>query len=519
MEGGAPDSGAGRVHVFARVRPCRQGEEGLSSVEPDEASRNVKVRNDGDAVERVLAGQTTDLAVGNADVREFSFDGVFPTDAGQKDIFNQVGLPVLREGLKGYNGTILAYGQTGSGKTHTMFGAPGCGGGDGVVSRVAQEVLTAVEARQEAGFEVKLGVSYVEVFGNEVSNLLGGVIGQNRGHNQRMGHRYVLEGECEEPVSSREGFEDLLARGAERKRKAATAMNERSTRAHTLLILRLRQSAPGGDKVKESLLFLVDLGGSEKVSKSKANELIRNPGAINIGDEEVSRVSWREYYQCRERITETNHINKGLLTLKRCVQALNERQECAQTGKGQMPRVPFHDSKLTLLLEPALSGQAATSVIICCNPEDRHAEETVQSLRFGEMCGSVQHKRQGAEQDTQAALAEALRQLDAEIKDVEAVIRQKEKWEWQKSIRVDVVDEKDTGGTLVHHGEVMELGGAGAVELRGDDGTSKKHEIKHEVWSQVLTGAEAENARRDELLKKRQKLLGGEVASSSSGSS
>eukprot|EP00971_Amphidinium_carterae_P239700 4758676-Amphidinium_carterae.1 len=77
----------------------------------------------------------------------------------------------------------------------------------------------------------------------------------------------------------------------------------------------------------------------------------------------------------------------------------------------------------------------------------------------------------------------------------------------------------------------------GAIEIHEDDGSSKKHEVKHQVahalpkqvlfchccpnviilvlrqvWSQVLTGAEAENARRDELLKKRQKLLGGDAA-------
>mmetsp|Transcript_35521 Transcript_35521/g.81347 ORF Transcript_35521/g.81347 Transcript_35521/m.81347 type:complete len:762 (+) Transcript_35521:60-2345(+) len=443
-------------------------------------------------------------------IRKWVFDHMFDEHSKQSQVYERCGLNLAVNFVNGQSASLIVFGQTGSGKTHTMFGSPG-GGGDGVVTRVAAEVLTAVEARRAAGFEVNLGASYVEVFGNEVSNLLGAQIGQNRGHNQRMGHRYVLEGQCEEAVPNREVFEELLARGAERKRKAATAMNERSTRAHTLLIFRLRQQASSQEQVKESLLFLVDLGGSEKVSKSKANELVCAPGAINVGDAEISRVTWREYYAGRERITETNHINKGLLTLKRCVQALNERQLCAASGK-ELPRVPFHDSKLTLLLQPALSGQAATAVIICCNPEDRHAEETVQSLRFGEMCGSLEHKRAGADQDTKDAVAEAVQQIDAEIKEVEATIRQKEKWEWQATTRVDVVDEMDQGGTVVRHDEFMELGGAGAIEIHEDDGSSKKHEVKHQVWSQVLTGAEAENARRDELLKKRQKLLGGDAA-------
>lgn len=287
-------------------------------------------------------------------------------------------------------------------------------------------------------------------------------------------------------------------------------MNERSTRAHTIVLLRMRQRAPGQENVVESVLQLVDLGGSERVSKSKANENVKAPGAVTVGDEEVSRVTWQEYYKGRERITETNNINKGLLALKRCVQALNERQKRAQEGR-PLVRVPFADSKLTTLLQPALNGEASTSIVVCCSPEDRHAEETVQSLRFGEMCSSVEQDRlESNANDVGAAVAEAVKQIDSQIKEVEEEIRAKEKLEWRKAVRTDVIDEKDTGGTVCNKDEVMELGGAGAVEIAADDGTSKKEVVEHVVWSQVFVGAEAENARREELLKARLRLLGGD---------
>eukprot|EP00419_Tripos_fusus_P037393 CAMPEP_0172765166 /NCGR_PEP_ID=MMETSP1074-20121228/178736_1 /TAXON_ID=2916 /ORGANISM="Ceratium fusus, Strain PA161109" /LENGTH=285 /DNA_ID=CAMNT_0013600069 /DNA_START=87 /DNA_END=944 /DNA_ORIENTATION=+ len=277
-------------------------------------------------------------------------------------------------------------------------------------------------------------------------------------------------------------------------------MNERSTRAHTLVILRLRQCAHKQQTPVESILSLVDLGGSERLDKSKANEMIRAPGQVN----------WQEYYRCRERVTETNNINQGLLALKRCVLALNKRQRCAQEGRHVLPRVPFSDSKLTLLLEPALNGEAHTSIIVCGAPEDRHAEETVQSLRFGEMCSSVQHEaaERSASDEAGWAVKSAVQQIDADIREVEAAIRSKERWEWRTITRVDVIDEKDTGGTVVNRNEIMELGGAGAVEIAADDGTSRKRTVQHEVRSQVLVGAEAENVRRDDLLRRRAKLLG-----------
>jgi len=451
-------------------------------------------------------------------IRSWDFDHVFCEGSTQQACYQRCGLRLAVDLLNGVTGSLIVYGQTGSGKTHTMFGPPGVRGAAagpsgacpaGLVPRIADEVLAGVEARREAGFQVALRASFIEVFGNDVSNLLGGAIGVNRAANQRMGHRYVLEGQCEEPVPDRGAFASLLLRGEENKRKASTAMNERSSRAHTVVILRLRQERAGLGAPVESLLFLVDLGGSERVSKSKANENIKAPGGIMAGDQEHARVSWQEYYRCRERITETNNINKGLLTLKRCIQALNVRQQCAQEGKA-LPRVPFQDSKLTMLLEPALGGDARTAIVVCCSQEDTHADETVQSLRFGEMCRKVEHAGgRGQATDANAAVAGALQQIDAELKEVEAAIRAKERWEWRQQTRKDLIDEKDTGGVVCNQEEEMELGGHGALEFQKDDGTSKKQEVAHAVWGQVLVGAEAENARREELLRRREKLLAG----------
>ncbi|CAJ1358004.1 unnamed protein product [Effrenium voratum] len=438
-------------------------------------------------------------------LRSWDFQHVFDHGATQPEVYSHSGLRLAVGLLNAQSGALIVYGQTGSGKTHTMFGGESA---DGLVTAMAQEVLKGMEARRREGFEMSLGASYVEVFGNDITNLLGGEIGVNRGQSQRMGHKYVLEGFCEEPVPDESVFQELLERGNARKRKASTEMNERSTRAHSLVILRLRQRAPGCENFVEAHLSLADLGGSEKVSKSKANENICER-ALTVGGEEVSRVTWQEYYRCRERITETNHINKGLLTLKRCVQALNERQQLAEKGQAPLPRVPFQDSKLTMLLQPALDGESCTSVVVCCAPENAHAEETVQSLRFGEMCSAVQQSGGAAARDASAAVKSAMQRIDAEIKGLEAAIRQKERWEWRQTKRVDVVQEMGDM-VAINKEEEMELGGRGVVEFKADDGSAQKHTAEHEVWGQVLVGAEEENARRDELIKMKLRLLGDE---------
>jgi len=238
------------------------------------------------------------------------------------------------------------------------------------------------------------------------------------------------------------------------------------------------------------------------------------PGGFVVGEQEMGQTTWAEYYASKQRITETNHINKGLLTLKRCIHALNENQTQVKQGREPL-RVPFRDSRLTQLLEPALNAHSRTSITVCCSRADVHAEETVQSLRFGQMCSRVEHERTTTTIDTSTAMSTALQQIDAELKTLEADIRSKERWEWRSRIERHVVDEKDTGGTMLDTEEEMELGGKGAVEIKADDGTSKVQTVEHEVWGQVLVGAELENQRRDELLRQRQRLLGEKIQVSS----
>jgi kinesin family protein 5 len=442
-------------------------------------------------------------------LRDFSFDYVFPTTASQGDVFDNCGLSVAWDFLNGTNGAVIVYGQTGSGKTHTMFGpsAPVAPEDAGLSARLAEFICEAVDAKGRRGLETSLGMSYVEVFGNETTDLLSDKpIGANRGANQRVGHRYVLEGKVEHPVTSSAEFDTLLASGEDRKRKAATRMNERSTRAHTLLIFRLIQKAPHMAAPCESVLVLADLGGSEKLTKSKANEEMKGPGAIDAGEEEeVARVTWGEYYKARERLTETSHINQGLLVLKRCISALRSSSGTNKSDRKTAVRVPFYDSKLTQLLEPALGGASHTSVIICASREPEHAEETVQSLRFGESCSLVERTLDTG--GVSVAVKAAVAQIDKEIKEVEAEIKKKERWDTKTTVKKTIVRGMDTGGTTLNEDENMELGGKGAVVFAEDKGDDTKHEVEATVTGQVLVGAEAENAKLAELLAKKRRLL------------
>jgi kinesin family member 6/9 len=53
---------------------------------------------------------------------KFPFNGVYPMNTTQEEIFKEIAEPVIDSCMEGYNGTIFAYGQTGSGKTFTITG-------------------------------------------------------------------------------------------------------------------------------------------------------------------------------------------------------------------------------------------------------------------------------------------------------------------------------------------------------------------------------------------------------------
>ena len=447
------------------------------------------------SIVRVKESESTVLAVApGSGLREFKFDKVFDESATQKSVYDVAGRRIVSDFLNGFNGTIMVYGQTGSGKTYTMFGKPracedssngidgttdgptagGSAGGldenasPGIVQRTCREVLDAVQARDDVhGMRSRLCVTYVEIHGQEVYDLLreGEVVGQSR----VAGQRYVLDGHSEWPVDSFADVQRHLDEGGRWKRKAATEMNAESSRAHTIFILTLAQTDPKSFKKVVSKLLLVDLGGSERLSKSNVHGEIKQAGTV----------TWDQYYKSRRHFNEAVYINLGLATLRRCIEALNERQRQEQEAPPDavVPHVyvPYQDTKLTMLLSASLGGNSKTVLIVTGSKETKHALETVQSLRFGEQCSSVSNT---AIVST-ASLLKAVAEIEAAIAACEKEIALHERWETRRVVRKD--------------------------EYRIACGYKDGEEV---VTTSVPVGAEIYRERLEGLLEKRRTLLG-----------
>lgn len=173
----------------------------------------------------------------------------------------------------------------------------------GLVPRALLELFAAREARAARhGIECAVHLSCVEVYGDDVTDLLHEGEGTSRvGSWRGVAARAVSDGRADVLLESVAHASELLLRAERTKRRAATAMNERSSRAHSLLLITLSQADRSGREVR-STLCLADLGGSEQLKRSKAQG---------------------------ERLREAVQINLGLLALKGCVSALTDGARCA----------------------------------------------------------------------------------------------------------------------------------------------------------------------------------------------
>jgi len=277
--------------------------------------------------------------------KTFCFDRVFGKEATQWEVYNNTARTIVESVLNGYNGTVFAYGATGSGKTYTMVGPNGA---RGVMVRTLNHIFKKINDSTDRQYNVQL--SYIEIYNEEIHDLLekqpGEKLQKMKLCETRTGAPTIPNLRVEEPKSTDEVFE-LLKLGNSRRSQAPTDQNKESSRSHAILQVTVK-SKPLGPAINHELLTarlnLVDLAGSERCQK-------------NIG----------------KRLVEGSNINKSLLQLGNCINAL------ASVG----PKfVPYRNSKLTLFLKDSLGGSCKTVMICNVSPSRMSYNEVYQTLSY-----------------------------------------------------------------------------------------------------------------------------------------
>ncbi|XP_073317006.1 kinesin-like protein KIN-14C [Primulina huaijiensis] len=331
----------GTIRVYCRVRP-------FLAVQKQKQSTVEYIGENGEIIVSNPSKQ------GKEARRSFKFNKIYGPTATQAEVFADT-QPLIQSVLDGYNVCILAYGQTGSGKTYTMTGPDGATEAEWGVNYRALNDLFRISQSRKNSYTYEISVQMVEIYNEQVRDLL-----TNDGSQKRLGilattqpNGLSVPDASIHPVSKTSDVLYLMSTGLKNRARGATALNERSSRSHSVVSIHARGTDLKGNSSIRSSLHLVDLAGSERVDRSEVT-----------GD----------------RLKEAQHINKSLSALGDVIFALAQNNA----------HVPYRNSKLTQVLQSSLGGQAKTLMFVQLNPDIGSATESISTLKFAERVSGVE---------------------------------------------------------------------------------------------------------------------------------
>ena len=434
-----------------RTRSLRQGKNARDPVEVF-----CRLRPMGEVCEKSCVDQISDEVIqlcppgtasvsrsANRSVTQHTFKKVYNSDCKQKDLFNQLALPLVHDLLHGKNGLLFAYGITNSGKTHTMTGTPDNNGilprtldvifnsiGDLLAkhfvfrpdkcnwfsvhteanAKVYQELMKKKckkKNKNKSGEESQAGEASADSSRESDQSLVQGIVEDNS-YSVFVSYFEIynnyLYDLLEDPS---ETTQSLLALRAHR---GPQAKNMREDTRHNLYV--------GGCteiEVRTANEAFALLGRGQKVRRQSHTNLnhtsSRSHAIFNIrlvqapldpnGEQVLQQVSRISVSQLSlvdlagsERtsrtksggavLREAGSINSSLMVLRTCIETLRDNQLQAANKL-----VPYRDSKLTHLFKNFFEGEGKVRMIICLNPRNQDYEEMTYVMKFSELTQAV----------------------------------------------------------------------------------------------------------------------------------
>ncbi|KAL5543159.1 hypothetical protein UlMin_010869 [Ulmus minor] len=325
----------GNIRVFCRIRPIAIGEN-FGRLRPVAA----------------LDSSSVLLKLSENKSKTYSFDKVFHPGSSQDEVFAEVE-PVIKSALDGYNACIFAYGQTGTGKSFTMEGIPHF---PGVVPRAIEELFKqAVDSNHMFLFSF----SMLEIYLGNLKDLL---VPQPTKPMEPMPPCLSIQTDPKGGVE----IDNLVAiqvtdvkqalklyrLGCRFRSTASTNSNITSSRSHCLIRLSITCFNAPERRRETNKVWFIDLGGSERVIKTKASG---------------------------RRLEEGKAINLSLSALGDVIHALQKKNG----------HIPYRNSKLTQVLKDSLGEDSKTLMLVHVSPKEEDLCETVCSLNFATRARSI----------------------------------------------------------------------------------------------------------------------------------
>ena len=224
------------------------------------------------------------------------------------------------------------------------------------------DLFQEIEDRREDHI-VDVIVTFLEIYNEEIRDLLAepGNPTPRGGLQIREDKSVKVVGLTELRPASADEVKEIVLLGNSRRTQSPTHANETSSRSHAVLQVHITQ-APRTAAITEqktmATLSIIDLAGSERAAAT-----------TNMG----------------QRMVEGANINKSLLALGNCINALCE-------SGGAVRHVPYRNSKLTRLLKFSLGGNCKTVMIVCVAPTSANFDDTHNTLIYAERATKIKTK-------------------------------------------------------------------------------------------------------------------------------
>ena len=344
-----------QITIAIRIRPLSQNEKELSDIESVTAINS-----------NSLSVSSENSAKKNSQIKyqQFFFDYVFDKTATQQEIYTKTTKNLLESIIEGYNATVFAYGATGSGKTYTMLGINE--NERGIMPRSVIDLFKMLNKRKNKEF--RLSVSYVEIYNEEIRDLLGNREELKLHEDPTKG--VIIQGVKEIFVDNVDNFFDILYKGNQKRTVGKTNANETSSRSHALLKINIEnkdKEGPNSSNINCGRFILVDLAGSEKNNSSINPNNNNNSNNNNLNTKNNLRQQ------------EGAKINQSLLYLGICINALASKSKF----------IPWRNSKLTHILKDSIGGNAKIVMISTISPSLFCTEETLNTLNYSNRAKNI----------------------------------------------------------------------------------------------------------------------------------
>ena len=277
--------------------------------------------------------------------KDYTFDGLFEYDTSKEIFYQKTSKNIVNAVLQGYNGGIICYGETGTGKSYTLRE---------IIPKVEEQIFDFIEESDENNELFKVDISMIEIYKEQVNYLID-IKNTNLNLSENKSKKLIIDNIAHIDVSSKEQLEKIINKGLNNRNSREYNYNSKS---HFIIMITVYHYYKKENYIKIGKLYLVDLEGSERISKFNTEG---------------------------ENLEEQKLINKSLIALSIIVQNLSNEND-------NITYAPYRDSKLTRIISDCFGGNAYTCLILNCSKHECSTVQTRNTLMFGEKVKKIRNK-------------------------------------------------------------------------------------------------------------------------------